>query len=824
MKNRLGLWRTVAAATLLSAAAPGLALAQDNQTAASDEAGDNEIVVTARKREESKQDVPISVTAFTAQALEDRQITSTADLAAFTPGFAFNEGFGRDGDRPVIRGAANILITDGKVGTFVDGAPVLGDTSGIDLESFERVEVIKGPQSAVFGRGTLSGAINYVSRRPGDDARFKIEATAGNWGRADLFFSADGPVPIPGADGRLKGSFTYKSYNFDGDYNNALALGGEKLSAQFSETVNMALFFEPTEELDMSVRYIKAKDDDAHFAVRLLPASANNCFLTTRPTFCGTVQLPEQHQINVGDIFKPGLERDTERLIFDNNLELFGGALNLAYQATVYSQSEISGYDQSYDGRTFQISPAFGACAIPVPNRRCGFSPFNDTTGFNEHGTTHELRLESSADQAVRWRVGYFRLDRNRKNDLRFIELTVGGGDPAGSRSTTETDAFFGGVDWDITPDLKLGVEMRQQRDRIADLALAYRVGDIFPVAPSGTLSFTPTQVVGNTTNAPEREQVFESTLPRVTLDYRLNDDVLVYGQYAVGNAPGGFNTAGAPQATFDEETLTNYEVGVKTELFGFNYLNLAAFFIEYEDQVLTTNFASTTAVQSYNTNLGVQEITGFEFEAQRELFDGFTVTGTMSYVDGEFTEGTDPQQALFRGGGYCTTSYIAPTFSLTGTTGSILPTTPAVTGSPDIPANTSCATLGSIVGKKSPLVPPLQASLATRYERDWSAGVTFFIGADITYRDSFYAQVDNLQETGSAAKLNAQVGLEGESWKLALWGKNLNNEDTPEGILRYVDFLGALPASPGFRGTPRAFAVAAPRKPAVGVTLSYNW
>lgn len=821
MKTRLNLFRTVAAATLLTGAAPALAVAQDATTPqASTETDDKEIVVTARKREEALQDVPISVTAFSASAIEDRQIQSTTDLAAFTPGFSFSEAFGRDGDRPVIRGAANILVTDGKVGTFLDGAPILGDSSGIDLESFSRVEIIKGPQSAVFGRGTLSGAINYVSRIPGDDARFKVETTVGNWDRLDLYGSAEGPLPIFGDV--LKGSISYKTYQFGGDYNNALQLN-KRLGAQESRTFNTALFYAPGNGIDAYIRYMKSKDRDGHFAVRLQPASSNNCFLTTRPTFCGTVQLPDQFAINTSDILRPGLLRDTERFIWGASAELFNTGLSVSYQGTAFEQNEVTGYDQSYDARTFHISPAFAACSVPLANRRCGFSPFNDTSGYYETGSTHEIQLQSAQDQPLRWRIGYFSLDRTRKNDLRWIELTVGGPDAAGSRSTTDTEAVFGGIEWDVTPDLTLGAELRSQKERIGDLALAYRVGSLIPFAPSGTLGFNPSSIVGNTTNAPERSKTFESTLPRFTADYRLSDDVLLYGQYAVGNAPGGFNVTGTPQDAYDEEQITNYEVGVKTQLFGFDYLNLAAFFQEYKDQILTTNFASTTAVISYNTNLGTQEIKGLEFEAQKTLFEGLTVTGTLSVVDGEFTKGSDPQQALFQGGGYCTTSYVSPGFSLTGTTASVLPTTPAVTGNPNIPANTTCASLGSIVGKNSPLVPPLQASLATRYERD-IAGLLFFVGADVTYRDSFYAQVDNLQETGSAVKVNAQLGVEANGWRAALWGKNLTNEDTPEGILRYVDFLAPLPASPGFRGTTRAFAVAAPRKPAVGVTLSYAW
>jgi outer membrane receptor protein involved in Fe transport len=860
MTKRFNLFRTVAAATVITGLAPGLAAAQDAPapTAAED---DDTIVVTARKREEALQDVPISVTAFTASTIEDRNILNTTDLAAFTPGFAFNEGFGRDGDRPVIRGTSNILVAEGKVGIFIDGAPIVGDTSAIDLESFQRVEVIKGPQSAVFGRGTLSGAINYVSRVPGEEYQYKVEGTLGNWGRADFYGSVSGPVPFLGDV--LRGAVSYKSYNFDGDYNNALAPGGERLGSQKSETWNTALFFTPMDDLRVNVRYIHAEDNDGHYAIRLQPSSANNCFLTTRPTFCGEFQLPDRFEINTADILRPGLSRETDRVLWTANWDIADTGLTINYQGTVADQSEVSGYDQSYDSRRFDIFPTPALCVTGSPanpaNRDCSKTNFNDTSGYNETVRTHEVRVEWDNDLPIRGRVGYFTLDRIRKNDFTWLELTAAGPDTAGERSETLNSAFFGGLEWDIVENLKLGLEVRQQQDKISANTLAYRVGDRFPTLGANVLSpnannflignsqFTAANFVlpANQALLGGRALKFEATLPRVTLDYRVNDDVLLYGQYAKGNAPGGFNASSAPDPykTFDEEELTNYELGVKTQVLGFDYLNLTGFFMKYDNQILTTNCATATTQVSCNINIGEQDIKGVEFEAQREFFEGFKLTGTLSFVDGEFTAGEDPQQALFAAGAYCSTGTNP---GGTGTTAQIRlnATTPLTTGAlPNgtvvttplggVPANTSCVTLASIVGKQSPLVPPLQASLGARYEREVRDGLEFFIGADLIYRDSFYGQVDNLNETGSSTKVNAQFGFEGDHIKATVWGKNLTNDDTVEGILRYVDFLGARPpgltgtgltGAPGFQGTPRAFALAAPRKPAVGITVSYNW
>ena len=175
--------------------------AQANAPAPQEQAqdrGGEEIVVTARKREESLQDVPVSVSAFSAQRIEDRLASDIVDLADFTPGFQIQQSFGRSGDRPVIRGASNILFTDGKVGIFLDGAPYFGDFSSLELANVERVEVIKGPQSAVFGRGTLSGAINVVLKRPTDKLAARLSGTLGSYDRRELSAFVSAPItPLP---------------------------------------------------------------------------------------------------------------------------------------------------------------------------------------------------------------------------------------------------------------------------------------------------------------------------------------------------------------------------------------------------------------------------------------------------------------------------------------------------------------------------------------------------------------------------------------------------------------------------------------------------
>ena len=135
-----------------------------------------EVIVTARKREENLQEVPLSVTAFSSSTLQDYRMFSPEDIAGFTPGFSFVNSFGRDSDRPVVRGMSNILGAP-NASFFIDGVYVPGTISSTELQMLERVEVIKGPQAALYGRATFSGAINYVTRRPTNELEGQVTVT-----------------------------------------------------------------------------------------------------------------------------------------------------------------------------------------------------------------------------------------------------------------------------------------------------------------------------------------------------------------------------------------------------------------------------------------------------------------------------------------------------------------------------------------------------------------------------------------------------------------------------------------------------------------------
>lgn len=773
--------------------APAYAQDVSHQERASSSAGGSDIVVTARKREETVLDVPISVSAFSSQRIEDRLVQDITDLAEFTPGLQIQESFGRSFDRPIIRGASNVLQAEGKVGIFIDGVPYFGDFSSLDLANAERVEVIKGPQSAVFGRGTLAGAINVVMKRPGQEFEGKVSATFGNYNKREFSLSVSTPVTS-----WLGVQASAKVFDIDGQFANQ-AVFGERLGDQNTHQFTAGVFIDPSTDVRASVRWIHQRDNDGHFAIALQPSSKNNCFLSTRPYYCGKVERPTSFGINTDVMQRPGLYRNADRFIGDFAWDIAGSGYEFSFQAGYSDLIEVVGVDQTYDARSFWLLGAPPACNfIPIQNRLCSQSSFHSTTGTHRKTETYEARITSPAGDRLRWRIGAFS-STDRSHALKqYLEASEVGPDILVDGSRIQNTAFFGGVDFDVNDALTVGVELRHQIDKVRAITPSYRVGDVFSPAYLALLRTpNPNQIIGV---AGVRNAKFKATLPRITANYKVSPDLSFYAQYSKGNSPGGFNPLQAPETTFDEETLTNYEVGVKTTKFGFNYLNIAAFWQDYGDQVLTNTYRTQTTINSYKANIGKTRIRGLEFEGSYPLFDrAVTLQFNYTFLDAKIRQGVEADQALILMGTACKTG------SATNL---------------DLPG---CRDAASIAGNRPPLVSKHTGSIGLRTSHEIGGGLTLFTGTDLIYRSSF-SDVLNLAHTGHMTKVNAQIGIHDENGlRITFYGRNLFNDKTPMGILRYVDLAAGVAKAPT-GDSARAFAITPARKPEYGLTVTKNF
>ena len=246
--------------------------ASAQQTSNVVEQGLEEIIVTARKRAEKLQDVPISITAFTADAIEQRGIESVYDIARLTPNLSFNQTYGRTFDRPVIRGMSQIL-GERTVSFVVDGVYIAGNITGADLDDVESVEVLKGPQATNFGRSSLAGVISYRTTQPSNEFKGKASISLGDDGYYEAAANISGPLLGDTLSFKLGGRF----YEYDGRYT-GLSSDGRKptFGAEQTKRVSGTLRWAPSDEFDVTVRAFAAQNSDGLYTNII--SKTLNCF------------------------------------------------------------------------------------------------------------------------------------------------------------------------------------------------------------------------------------------------------------------------------------------------------------------------------------------------------------------------------------------------------------------------------------------------------------------------------------------------------------------------------------------------------------------
>lgn len=775
------------------------------------EASLEEVLVTARKQEESLQDAPITVSAFTAAAIEKRGAQSLDDIARFAPGLSFSKAFGRSTERPVIRGLGNVLAgvqfgVEAGAAYFIDGIYYPGDIQGLDLQDLERVEVIKGPQSALYGRNTYSGAINFITRAPAEELEATLKVRVAEHDESDVSFNISGPI-----NDTLSGGLSLRHYEKDGEWTNQVT--DREVGDESTWSFSGVLDWNPTDNFHVRLRRIQRRDEDGTRPFFLQPAASNNCFpglrsLASWPSsgsennyqyYCGEIKpgrvalndgpdadgqpnlvpgVPAGVRVFGGSVYRlgnalpfSGIDR---RIQFNSLLSeyTFPSDYRIVFGASYREEERLTGSDSDHGSVSVVFNPA-----DPV-----GFFAIADRDFYRDYSV--ELQIKSPADNALRWTAGLFYYDYRRDTyDIRFINRFG----VFSSTDEIENEAFFASVAYDFTEQLTGSVEVRAAKETKT------RFEDGF-----------------------DDEDSWHSVTPRVTLDYRLDDSILLYGVYSQGVKPGGFNGADGEvvgNPTYDQEESDNYELGIKSQWWD-NRLqtNLAVFFIDADDIQLTTPIPDPTgALNSIATNQGSGEVFGVELDVQLLLTPDLTLGFNYALANSEFTEGCDDfQWSLTSGGG--------------------------LYNSADPSASTDPAGDGlvgdcSIEGHQFPLSSEHQASFFADYERAISGDMSVFAGVDVSYEDKKYVQVHNEAYVPDATLVGARIGIRWNQAELAIVGSNLTDEDAPILATRwlqtpYFTFTG-IPntAEAGFdRGAPRAFFAPLREGRQIGVEFKYNF
>lgn len=814
----------IGAAAMAVTAYAGPALAQD---AAEDEpeARQDVITVTARLTEETLQETPVAISVVSADVIDNLTLTDLSDISKLTAGLSFDNEFGRDSNRPVIRGQANILGASG-VSYFIDGVRISGAITDYDLNDIERIEIVKGPQSALYGRNTYSGAINIITRTPGNELSARASIDLAEHGQQDLSLGISGPINDVlafGLNGRL--------YNYDGEFDNVF--DGEPIGDESTQSLSGVLYYTPNDRWDVRLRGYHSSSDDGQPALFATTADENNCFFDNGSLyggqgryFCGVIEprpVNSDYRLQVGDA---GTEIDNTQLSLVINHDIND---NWSFTSiTGYNEREVSQQtDGDYSPTRFQATN-FVPGGFPFMIQ--SFAPFEaiyayptsiaDFTFANEseeEELSQEIRLNYEADN-FRALIGAYALDgEEHSRDARV--LPVGAQDEANANFAAELASQqiicgFNPTCLDIIPlgspiiDVPDGMSTFDIENRAIFGLVSFDVSDTVSLTFEGR--YAEEEIQRTAPGDPVQDATFDNFAPRATVDWKVTPDTLLYAVYAEGQKPGGFNSNQAQEAglgTFQEEEVTSIEIGAKNTFFGGQLTaNLAAYFNEVEGYQLTQNVrVNDTNTTSATVNAGDAEIMGLEAEFlfTPDAIEGLTATLNYAWTDTEFTSGVDQNEGLLQD--------VADDGLVNCSTGFQFPDVMAGCSATDNPP-----LFGSIVGREIPRTAEHQVFFDLDYQGATGFdGWDFFAGANLSYESSKFSQVHNQAETGDATIVGARVGVSNGQHTVRLWGRNLTDEDSSPLVLRYAD--GGDSFKRNFVGTLR-------RGSQIGITLSTEY
>lgn len=611
-----------------------------------------EIVVSARKRDESLQEVPLSITAITSDTIADRGVYNIRDIINLTPALTMSEFGAGTLNFPVIRGLTNLTaggFAENNVSVFYNGA-YLPDPNIIDVTflDIERVEIVKGPVSALYGRNAFSGVINYVTKRPSDEFEGHAQFIGGSSGR----YGAQASVSSQVSDGvfgiRVAGRFDDFGGTWE-DNTTGTDFGGYKKRA-----IQLGLEFDPAESVNIFANLLYA-DDRYDLPTRVF--AAGNCGAApgaTQPVICGKIpdftdETKNQTLATNPSFDQFGNDRETFIGTLDANIEL--GSYTLKSQTTYLDskRKEIRDQDLSSTGQPFALLPTATEPAAPV-NLATFFSNGQESESFQQ-----ELRLSSPEEEAFRWSFGgfYAKFDSTTNDSL----LLNGENIPPGRELDPDSIGFVPGFPLiapgdPLNPDTAQVVDLEDREISLFGLT-DFDVTDAFTLSAEARWtdqrkfqngSGTSLAVFFGDNDGPDGiEADFDFWSFRLTASYTLPDDSLLYVSAAKGNKAGGFNsstTLDPVDLFFGPEVNWTYEAGYKSILQdGRVSLEAAVFYSDLSD--LQLNGFTADGLGSVIRNAGSARSYGFELDVTAFVAEGITLRGGIAYTNPEFRDGS---------------------------------------------------------------------------------------------------------------------------------------------------------------------------------------
>ena len=756
--------------------------ASEASIAQESDGGLEEVIVTATKREQNLQDVPISITAFTQEALDDRGIVDLEGLAQRTPSFTYSA---KDAGalQLNVRGISSSddgAAADNSVIVYVDDVPI-GRAAGQDLDLFdlERVEVLRGPQGTLFGRNAIGGAIHLVTSKPTEEVKAKFEAKLGNLDRQDFRGFLSGPISE-----KLFGKVSFSSRNRDGI-----------LQSNITDAPNFNELFPGLSAA--TAGSIDALDTDTSSfrgGLRFVPNEAlefnfNAAFTTLDQSGPQRVFLGDEQEFGVrGDLLVPGQRDDFNREFFDDRgfsrIDTLSGTLRTDYtfgnDYTFTSITAIREIDAEVNDVISSLTQVQALLTVPsdvVDGTLIGITlnPYTeDVTTF-----TQEFRITSPSDQRFQWVAGGFYLDEDvNRNEEILLDIQSRGdagdaiigvdevvslfGGPGLSGDDQDVDvesiALFGQFDYQFTDSLTVTGGLRWTEDTKDISRIGTADGVVVPV---------PFFV--------ENSATFSEVTPKLVLSYQTGGGSLLYGSYSRGFKSGGFQGRGTSEASvtpaFDPEIADTFEVGFKSSFFGGNLIfNPTVYFTEFSDlqQVFLLRPEGSpegTTASLVTANAADAEIFGVELEYSAQLTRGLSISGGFSYTDAEFIEFFTPSGFETEDGG-------------------------------ELP--------NDLAGNRLTNTPEFAATQIISYGWDvpnW--GGSFVARGEYVFQDSTFGSLLNEEDVSipsySLGNLSLTYinGVKGKGAEFSLWVQNVTDEDYLQNSFSQDGGGRALPGAP---------------------------
>jgi iron complex outermembrane receptor protein len=764
-------------AAILGLLAAGGLMAQDTSGEAN--AADNanymleEVTVTAQRREQSLQEVPVSVTAISGDRVQEGGIMNIADVAVETPNFTMTQ-FNIGEPQYYLRGIGNSNDSAGSdpaVGVFIDDV-YIGRTGGTstDLFDIERIEVVRGPHGTLFGKNVVGGAVSIYTQRPTPEFESRLGVTVGNYNQVMVRGLVNGRMTD-----NLSGKFSFSTNTRDGYVDNVT--DGLEYHDVDNKSARAQMLWTPRDDLDVLFGVDYSKDDQAGNC-----RNVNNLDLND-PLGLAVFYPPVIAATTGGDIRKCASSAGAGQ-----SREVSGALLRADWGLDAATFTSITAYREADYSWTEDLA------GMPL-----GSTPFNliDQAMEDSNQFSQEFRLTSNGGERFDWLLGAFYMKEDVDRAEQFIGsfhfplagqgfVLLNGDVTWGQLNTTKSYALFGKLDWHLTDSItwsfggrwakdkkSVNQSMINNEDPAFDIAVLTALGHPNPVVVLGIPANGPADLIGYLVTGnpavlktPFRVQASDSWnefLPSMDISWRVSDDHLLYFSYSEGYKSGAFQSqTTTPQAAvtpLEPERAKNYEVGIKSEFLGNRLrVNASVFQMDYTDlQVFQLVGSLLVGGNAEATSKGV------ELDATWLVAENWVVGGNYGYLDAEYD------------------IYILGTSDLSG--------------------------------NRLPRAPEHTWSLNSTYTFDLSGGSKVDLSAVYAYTDDFYFAPSNQASSFESGYglLDARVTWrsQGDRWNVSLWGRNLTDEE-----YRTHMIISNIAGSVDLWNLPRTY----------GATVTYNF